>query len=264
MREMKNSDNNHHSRCGYGEHLVSFLYGEIEGAEKAGFEAHLPGCAVCADEIAGFSAVRSSIQDWRTTDFVRLAPPAFEMPSVENEKRVLFTPWLESIRAFFTQTPVWASVTLMPVFLLVGVLFWLMSGSPKTNDIAANLKENNHKPVSVPEAPTRADVLPTETAAANEKNEAAVNKTHGVASTKNKPEEEISVPSAKNSDRKINNNRQTVRVKKSVPAAVNEGTNKEMAKTPQPRKTKIPSLAIDEDEDNSLRLSDLLKEISLE
>ena len=50
--------------CNHVETLVEYLYGEVESAERAVFEAHLPGCAPCKRELAALRRVRTSLAQW--------------------------------------------------------------------------------------------------------------------------------------------------------------------------------------------------------
>lgn len=54
--------------CGAGEKVVSYLYGELYGAEKTRFEDHLGECANCAEELAAFSSIRMSVADWKESE----------------------------------------------------------------------------------------------------------------------------------------------------------------------------------------------------
>jgi hypothetical protein len=43
--------------------LLDYLYGELEGAGRAAFEAHLPGCARCQADVASFGKVRGAVKE---------------------------------------------------------------------------------------------------------------------------------------------------------------------------------------------------------
>ncbi len=53
--------------CTDKETLLAYVYGECEAAERRLVEAHLAGCAACADEVAGLGAVRSALKAWTVT-----------------------------------------------------------------------------------------------------------------------------------------------------------------------------------------------------
>ncbi len=53
--------------CTDKETLVAWVYGECEAAERRLVEAHLTGCAACADEVAGLRDVRSALGAWTVT-----------------------------------------------------------------------------------------------------------------------------------------------------------------------------------------------------
>ena len=51
--------------------LIDYLYGESDRAARTCVEAHLRGCAQCADEVRGLTNVRSTLEAW--------APPEAEL-----------------------------------------------------------------------------------------------------------------------------------------------------------------------------------------
>ena len=63
-------NNNHNPSCAFAEQIVSYLYNETNAKEKAAFDAHLNNCSTCADELAGFGFVRSSIVEWKNAEFL--------------------------------------------------------------------------------------------------------------------------------------------------------------------------------------------------
>jgi hypothetical protein len=50
--------------CERKEQLVAFIYDELEGSERRGFETHLPSCAECRAELAGLRATRGMLTSW--------------------------------------------------------------------------------------------------------------------------------------------------------------------------------------------------------
>ncbi|MBP1634057.1 MAG: hypothetical protein H6Q10_631 [Acidobacteria bacterium] len=50
--------------CTDKETLVAYVYGECEAAERRLVEAHLAGCAPCAEEVAGLRDTRSALGAW--------------------------------------------------------------------------------------------------------------------------------------------------------------------------------------------------------
>jgi hypothetical protein len=63
--------------CGYtadrDETLIGYLYGEIEPAQRAAFEAHTATCERCRKELADLQAVRGQLQDWTAPEAIRPA-----------------------------------------------------------------------------------------------------------------------------------------------------------------------------------------------
>lgn len=93
--------------CTYGdardEILVSYLYDEIAADERARFEQHLSGCALCRGEMDGLAAMRTHLGRWSTPEpGVRLttevAPGA--QPTLRPERRALQIPaWAQAAAA---------------------------------------------------------------------------------------------------------------------------------------------------------------------
>src|SRR5262245_63789030 len=58
--------------CGYtadrDETLVAYLYGEIEPAQRAAFEAHIATCDRCRHELEDLQGVRAELQTWEAPD----------------------------------------------------------------------------------------------------------------------------------------------------------------------------------------------------
>ncbi len=55
-------------RCEDKERLVAFLYGETSDRDRAEVEAHLAGCAACAEEVDDLRAVRVDLTAWQPPD----------------------------------------------------------------------------------------------------------------------------------------------------------------------------------------------------
>ena len=91
--------------CDDKERLVSFLYGETSDRERAEVEAHLAGCAACAEEVDELRAVRVDLAAWQP-------------PEAELGFRIVREPVTASRR--WWAVPAWA-----PVAMAAGVLLAL-------------------------------------------------------------------------------------------------------------------------------------------
>ena len=87
---MKN-DSPQNFNCEFAPEIVDFVYGEMNAERKNVFDVHLNKCSNCADEIAEFSGIRFSIQDWKAAEFDNLATPEIKIPyrdfAVENHRK---------------------------------------------------------------------------------------------------------------------------------------------------------------------------------
>src|SRR5882672_10623727 len=85
--------------CSYpdrDEHLVAFLYDDIDSAERTSFGSHLSACRSCQEDLAALRGIRSTLSTW--------APP--EPVFSTRESRV---PSPEP-RAWWHEIPAWAQV----------------------------------------------------------------------------------------------------------------------------------------------------------
>jgi Putative zinc-finger len=69
------------------ERIVSYIYEELNRAERAEFEAHLKTCGACRDEVAGLRSVRSDLGSWTPPQ------PEFGFHIVRDRKPTWHTWW---------------------------------------------------------------------------------------------------------------------------------------------------------------------------
>ena len=252
--------NNNHKNpaCAFAEPLISYLYGEIGGAEKVEFEAHLKSCAACSNELAELGFARTAVQEWRVEEFDKLATPIFEVPSnfVENPA-VAANPrsWFSDWRQIFSFKPALALSAMAIVIALFGVSLFVF-----------NFKSGNEIAGKTSNEIVKTNVSPTIEKTVQQLNDTAGNNADkAIAFPENLP--------PKFADKKsVAPKSPTIKVSMNAPknnstggAAIRivQNTNRENKKSPAaPKSSKIPSL-IDspEEEDNSVRLADLFDEI---
>jgi len=88
--------------------LVSYLYDDIDRAERVAFETHVTTCLPCRGELAEMQTVRATLGEW--------AAPEAPARVLAFEPR---TPNLEPRRAWWHTVPVWAQVA--AAMLVLGV-----------------------------------------------------------------------------------------------------------------------------------------------
>jgi len=143
------NSNNHNSSCNFSELLVSYLYDEIGEQEKSRFESHASNCRVCADEISAFGGVRSSVIDWREKEFAMLPTPVIELP-FEPEKTgfkakatVASRSWLGGWREMFSLSPAWAgAATACAALAICAGLFYVAFSSQQNGTSVAEANKN--------------------------------------------------------------------------------------------------------------------------
>jgi hypothetical protein len=263
--------NNKHqnSSCRFAEEIVSYIYGESSASEKIDFETHLQNCASCADELADFAFVRSSISEWRAEEFLQMETPAIAIPLMKTADSVETTqvstekrPWFAALVEMFSLSPMRATAAAAFAVLAIcaGIAIWAfnfsdekvivdkgnlnISPSPtvpanKNNDIAQK-DGTSSKDKDSTKKQSENDKQTTESNTSDEKVvqiKDSVNK----KGQSNSPKTDANVP-----NRKLNDNKNS------------DKQNKETDKS-------LPDLSpMTDDEDETLRLTDLFDEIDTE
>ena len=134
--------------CPYGDDIVSYMYDEMPVADRPAFEGHLVACQVCTDEFAAVSLSRFEAYDWKRIEFDPLATPRIVIPY--PEKAVSFGGRASAWLSWVTLVPTFAAVLigLSVVYLLIG------NGGGKGETTVASNRE-----VTVP-APTVSTAIP--------------------------------------------------------------------------------------------------------
>jgi len=130
--------------CAFAGQTGDFIYGELNAESKIAFEAHAQNCAGCAEEIAGFGAVRASIADWRSLEFDLLPTPTFKIGYEQNNQSQTAAAvsaktesWLDGLSKIFTQSPAFASVAMLFLAAIcAGLIAYNFGGGQQTADVA--------------------------------------------------------------------------------------------------------------------------------
>lgn len=259
---MSNNNNQNHKTCSFAEQAVSYLYGEIDFDDKYNFESHLKNCSTCAEELADFAMVRSSVLDWREADFSVLETPVFQIP-VNNRPQYLSTnsvsiehfSWFANLKRIFSFNPVWTMAALGILAVSAGVAFIAIYNSGG-NEVADKKIETVPSPIAV--SPT-AEIAQK----SDEKNIADQIEKQSSSENKN-----TNFPTELKRERRDDSTRTIVKVstnparnETAVQTRIQKDANDNKKISPV-LKRKVPTLTdSDEDEDNSIRLADLFAEI---
>jgi hypothetical protein len=90
------------------EHLVAYLYGELSGKDRAGFEEHVRGCAECREELKDLGLTRQHLAAWSPPD------PGFDFAVVRTRRTAAPAPRLLAF------VPQWALAAAAAVLVLAG------------------------------------------------------------------------------------------------------------------------------------------------
>ncbi len=272
---MLDNNNQNNSTCAFAEQIVSYLYGEANAKEKTVFETHLNSCAACADEFAGFDMARSSVIEWRNEEFLSLETPSMEIPyekprdfyNTETDSKVSRN-WLTELRRVFSLSPaLTASASFAIVVICLGIIFFANKSSYNV-DVADNNSKNTEQLISSPKASNE-----------NFSNDASTvisEKTIGVTSSDK--ESKPLIADAENNNRKTIPNPSVTRKDLNIKISdISESSIKNLNRETKSSKVKpvsnvnkkpmfaqtgkIPTLNnVEEDEDKSLRLAELLED----
>lgn len=143
----------HSSGCGFEESLVEYLYNEINSSEISKFERHLKECASCEAEISDFGIVRSSIGEWRDSEFAAMISPEIALPeSAESNVHTKSVgengSWLSRLLGKIAITPQFASAAIAILAVVLGIGFALYSYSDSTEIADFDSETDVSRPVA--------------------------------------------------------------------------------------------------------------------
>ena len=227
-----------------GEELVAYIYGEMDAAGRGAIEVHLENCVDCAIELASFADARLGVIEWRREDFDPLETPAISVPSVQVVGPSHFAgPGLigtvaESLRSL----PVFArfAAGIAAAAIIVAALYLGTASTPQAPQIVAAINDQS--------VTANAPLI-------GEQN------SERPASTVTLDKHETAGPVAKTAKRRQSFSR-PVTARTARHTLTGPVRKTETAATAPARVRRAPRLnSFEEDEDRSLRLSDLFAEI---
>jgi hypothetical protein len=111
--------------CGRADDIVAYMYGELGSDERGRFEKHLADCMSCIDEFAAVSDARFSVYEWNKEEFVPLATPVFSIPYTPRPAPSIgfFAAIGEMIRGAGWPVPVAASLVLCAGLVFAAMIF---------------------------------------------------------------------------------------------------------------------------------------------
>jgi hypothetical protein len=222
--------------CSSSEELVAYLYDEMNVAERSVFEGHLSACDSCTAEFAELSYARLGVYEWNRDEFAELATPDIVVPYEPARSS-----WMDAVRAFFISPAQWAMAGgAFAVFAIVAGVWFVI---PNGVEVASGPVPNS-SPAAVNNKPAE-EIQP---AAAPTANNPVVDGRDPVVQKAEPIKSEIVRTS---SDENVKSpNHKPAKIDKATPQPV------------QAKRRAAPRLNDFEDEDdNTLRLGDLLAEV---
>lgn len=107
--------------CSFSEEVVSYLYNEIGASKRTEFESHLMSCDTCTAELADVSFARLDVYEWHRDEFAEMPTPRIIIPYGEAAK----ASWVDAIRSFFGSPArlATAGAAFAVVTLALGIVF---------------------------------------------------------------------------------------------------------------------------------------------
>ena len=264
-------DNYNQFNCRFADELVSYLYGEIEKAQKIEFESHLEFCSQCAKELASFGDIRASVLTLRE-EFSLMKTPVFEFSVTKSKNLFVEDSRLKEnsvwhrLRQIFSPAWAFAAIAILVAGLFFSIL--LLNASKQveivedTNSVNSNavISENKFVPEQVKREiePAEIKLLSDETIA-KQKPQSTDSKT--ATAEKTAAQNQSSPARISYSTTRRNEERKSGARQKDFPT--NEAGNVVNKKrTEKTSAQKVPRLVEDDEtEDDSIRLADLFAEI---
>lgn len=237
---MEKSSINEFASCASPEDLAAYIYGELSPSARDLFETHLADCDGCTSELAEISFARLNVYEWNRDEFAQMETPAIVIPYAEPASTISF---LDQVRGFFTFPAQWAAAG--AAFAVVAIVFGTWYLNPSETEVAGIEIPANKTVVEKPSLPADPDVVASDPRG-NDKDAA-------------KTAEPLVSPATKVSETPVERN--AVKNVRAVPAKSIRKSDR-VEKTVEARRQTAPRLNDFEDEDDdSLRLGDLLAEV---
>lgn len=233
--------NGHHNFHDDGIGLVSYIYGELDAASRSAFEAHLTECDECVFQLAAFADARLGVVEWRRADFDVLEMPVILIPDnspFQPAREGIFSGYAKSLTAL----PLFAraGIGLAAAALLVTLIYFSLPKPRSNEEIAVNSNSG------MPTVKTKGPEIEGPSASATQPDVFAQDK-RDIQDAPHFARREPSVSRGTTASRQL---------RVSTPVQTRKRNPQMQAVTPAPRLN-----TFEEDDDKSLRLTDLFAEI---
>ena len=219
---MKGLDAN--NLCSHGGDMLAYLYDEMAMPDRETFEVHLADCGTCIDDFAELSQSRYPVYEWKHTEFDPLPTPRVVIPFEAPA-----VSWFDQIRTVFSLRPTLAFGGIGAVMIVAVLTAYFMLGDSRTETQLAQEIRPAASPTRVVATMPPPSSSPVTTA---------------------ESDEQVTPPESPKVVKASAGAKPAVRQPRSKPAQ-------------QPKRNEpVPVLSsIDDDEDDSLRLTDIFDEI---
>lgn len=128
--------------CGFENTIVSYVYDEVDSWERQKFEGHLSNCLTCTDEFVSIATARFSVFEWRKEEFAHLATPEILLPYAKERQvaeRNAPVGFVDSLRSLLTGIA-WPATVVTALLVVLGVGFAALTFvDSKSQKVAGNV-----------------------------------------------------------------------------------------------------------------------------
>ncbi|NOT48687.1 MAG: hypothetical protein HOP17_13175 [Acidobacteria bacterium] len=233
---MNSTEDQNIAACSFSEEVVAYLYNELNASKRTTFESHLVDCDPCTAELADVSFARLDVYEWHRDEFVEMPTPRIVIPYGEAAT----TSWIDALRGFFASPARLATLGSAFAVIALAVGGWYMV--PSAVDVAgANVNKNTQPP--------------PEKIAPESKPETG---TSAVAAKEETPRGDVIV----DKDLELKPVKASAKTARSMDTKPVRNAPKNTSRPIEAKRQNAPRLNDFEDEDdNTIRLGDLLAEI---
>jgi hypothetical protein len=172
--------------------LIAYLYDDIDPAERAAFERHLPACARCRHDLTALGGVRQRLASWQ--------PPVPQVSSLKSQVSTQPSqpsqPLALSPQPWYRQVPAWAQVAAALLFLGVSAGIANLDVRYDANGLSVRTGWSRPSPSGLSEAAARAAAQPAAAPIVNQMNPVTFAKRDEVAALEQQLRNEIRAVSA--------------------------------------------------------------------
>jgi len=149
-------------RCGDGEALMTYVYGESSPAERDAIAAHIVRCVACAEEVDAIGSTREQLVAWtppvQTLGF-QIAQRLEPLGEIDGDAVATGATVLRPSAWWSRPLPAWAQMAAAAVIFASGLAIGMARGTPPAVTVAREATPPVAAPVAATQAPVSREEL---------------------------------------------------------------------------------------------------------